>query len=134
MASTSSRKRIHGAIFYVATISGGVLTVTEMRTFYLGFVECISQRLFRLTRHAGYYGRCGYRDKRQFHLLHWSSAFFPFFSSSPTPKHQTHTCQAFDQLCLTTTWHTMQQHTLRPGDTRMQVDLRVEKCKGGDFE
>lgn len=55
---------------------------SEMRKwghFYLGFVECISQRLFRLTRHAGYYGRCGYRDKRQFHLLHWSSAFFPFF-------------------------------------------------------
>lgn len=58
----------------------------------------------------------------------------PFFSSSPIPQNQTHTCQALYQLCLTTTRHTMQQHTLWPGDTRMQVDLRVEKGEGGDFE
>lgn len=103
---------------------------------YLGFIECISQRLFRLARHAGYYGRCGYRDKRQLHLLHWSSAFPPppFFSSSPIPQNQTHTCQALYQLCLTTTRHTMKQHTFWPGDTRMQVDLWVEKGESGDFE
>lgn len=52
----------------------------------------------------------------------------------PAPKYQTHTCQALDQLCLTTAWHTMQQHTLRSGDTRMQVDLRVEKGESDDFK
>lgn len=60
---------------------------------YLGFIECISQRLFRLARHAGYYGRCGYRDKRQLHLLHWSSAFPPpplFFIITNTPEPDSH--------------------------------------------
>lgn len=121
--------------FLRAALAGGPDCDRDEAIFYLGFIECISQRLFRLARHAGYYGRCGYRDKRQFHLLHSSSVFFLFFfTAPPPPKHQTHTCQALDQLCLTTTGHTMQQHTLWPGDTRMQVDLRVEKGKSGDFE
>lgn len=97
-------------------------------TLYLGFVECIPQRLLRLARHAGDYGGRGHGDEGQLDLLHMA------VSVSVSGTKPTHPRQAPDELGLAAAGHAVEEDALGPGDAGVEVDLRVEEGEGGDFE
>lgn len=97
-------------------------------TLYLGFVECIPQRLLRLARHAGDYGGRGHGDEGQLDLLHMA------VSVSVSGTKPTHPRQAPDELRLAAAGHAVEEDALGPGDAGVEVDLRVEEGEGGDFE